>query len=282
MRDPSRKVRYLIPLILAAVALIGFPAGEPQAGEPVGSAEVVWTGLLFDGGRFVPGPYELKITAADDEIRIVLGGLTLDRFPSRIAPTFASRPVAEPEPYEVPLGVDALKDSGFPLYLHRLLIARTARFGRERALDEVQIVATDSRLVNRVEKHPDGLLIVDRHGDPYFVEAGPFLEPTAWTQEELVMLAERTRNAYRVLLDQGGAILHMSDGDLFLPRVRVDDVLVPSLRVLEDLAVSAEEKRAHLIRRWKNERIVEELLAGYRESVELQHALRRYRVRGGR
>ena len=51
-----------------------------------------------------------------------------------------------------------------------------------------------------------------------------------------LVLADRTLRAYREILSQGGAILHFHAADVFLPRVRVEDLLIPSLEILEDPA----------------------------------------------
>jgi hypothetical protein len=266
--------RWCVPLLLG-VALLS-AGGAVQAQEPVEPAATLHDGLLFARGEFVPGPYALAQAEGPDAVEVRLAGITLDRIPVRDPAKSAEVEAADPGPYVAPVGVSGLRGSGYPLYLQKLMRHHVENLGAEQALDRVAKQAESSPLVHRVERRPDGLLIFDRSGDPYFVSAGPFLEPAGLTRAEARALAEQTLRAYRGLLEQGGAILHFEDSDVFLPRARVEDVLIPTLRLFEDSSVPAAGKSRQVAVRWGNREIADKLLNGYRSSPELDKALLRY------
>ena len=77
------------------------------------------------------------------------------------------------------------------------------------------------------------------------------------SRSEIEALATRTLEAYRKLLDDGGAILHFEEADLFLPAARVADTLIPTLDLLEEASTPIESKRLRLSEYWKGSPIVE-------------------------
>jgi hypothetical protein len=248
------------------------------AQETPDQSAVLRNGLVFMDGRFVPGPYLLERSEQERAVEVVVAGIPLDRFSVRepVDAVTAGGAIPLPE-YEMPEGVDTLRESGYPLYLHRLLKYHAAQVGYAGALTLVEQEASSSPLVDRLERHEDGLLLFDKHADPYFVGAGTDLELPGLARGEALALADRTLRAYRDILSQGGAILHFHAADIFLPRVRVEDLLIPSLEILDDPAWPSEEKRRRLYELWKNNGIVEQILTGYRPVPELRVALQPYK-----
>jgi hypothetical protein len=254
-------------LTVVCLLLVGIAAAADGPAPDVLRAEVALRGLVVEQGRPRLGPHELSIVEGERSIDVVVAGIPLDRLPLIEAPRPAA-PAVAPAPYERPGGVDGLDGSGYPAWLHRVLEYRRATVGRERALDEIERDVRESDLVRRYERLPDGLLLFDATGTPYFVGEQPLLPPNPMSRADVEALALRTLEAYRGLLESGGAIVHFDDVDLFLPPERVADTLIPSLEILEDPAAPTEAKRRSLAQYWKGTPIVEPLLSGYRSSDE--------------
>jgi hypothetical protein len=269
-------------MLAGVVALVSI-AGPLLGQETEDLTSEVPSGLVFVEGRFVPGPYFVDTSERDRAVEVLLAGVRLDRvaFGDSIENNDSPDASAEPE-YRRPAGCDRLSGSGYPLYLHRLLEYHAAREGYAEALARVEQEASQSPLVARLERHRSGLLLFDKHDDPYLVRATPDLVGPALTREAAQALAERTLGVYRELLRQGGAILHFHAADLFLPRERVVDLLVPSLEILEDPIWPAEEKRRRLDDLWHDDGIVEAMLAGFAPTPELEMAMQPYREGGDR
>ena len=151
-----------------------------------------------------------------------------------------------------------------------MLEYRRSTVGGERALDAVEAHVKQSNLVLRYERLEDGLLLFDASDTPYFVGEQPLLRPSPMSRAETEALATRTLEAYRKLLDDGGAILHFEQADLFLPAARVADTLIPTLDVLEETSTPIESKRRRLSEYWKGSPIVEPFLSGHRSSPQLR------------
>jgi hypothetical protein len=234
------------------------------------------TGLVFAQGSFVPGPYVLTRSDTMEHVVVAVAGVELDRFRVGAPPIPVSLP--SPSQYTVPPGVDTLRASTYPLYLQRLIRHNIPRLGLQRALDLAEADARACPLVQDVERHDDGLLLRDKESDPYYVDAGPLLATRQLTRDEARALAERSLAAYRELLSAGGAILHFSGVDVFLPAERVQDVLLPSLKILSDPALPEQSKREKLRQRWNSQAIVDTLLRGHRSTAALDAAIEPYRV----
>lgn len=269
------KMKAVLPGLLALCLISTAVPAQETAGQPV----VLQKGLVFNDGSFVPGPYLLEQTEKTRSVEVVVAGVRLDRFVVRGTADAVAADLTIPLPeYRMPEGIQTLKESGYPLYLHRLLEYHAASAEFEQALTLVEQEASNSPLVERLERHRDGLLLFDKNADPYFVGAATDLVGPGLTWEEARVLAERSLSVYQQILSQGGAILHFHAADIFLPRERVEDVLIPSLEILEDPAWQMDEKRRRLDELWKNEGLVEQLLIGYRPVPELVAALQSYRV----
>ena len=252
MRKKRAVLKMMLPAIGAVLLLV---AGSPL----MANEKPISEGLVFDEGRFVDPPYTVSVARHDSSYEVAINGLVIDRIED--CPPPESFVYTDPGPYSVPDGVDALRTSGFPLYCSKLFNFLEQEYGVEEARQRIISLLEASPLVTSMEIVQDGASISDKYNDHYFIA---FLNPEVRVNYDSEKLARETASVHRRHLSDGGAILIFESCQVFFPKARVRDVLLPSLRILEDANLSPIGKKDAVSRLWEDHPAVGELLENYK------------------